>query len=37
MKLKIKHIMRDLDLELLNDQKALQRDIRSEMLSRPSV
>lgn len=37
MKLKIKHIMRDLDLELLNDQKALQRDIRSEMLSRPGV
>ena len=29
--------MRDLDLELLNDQKALQRDIRSEMLSRPGV
>jgi len=37
MKLKIKHIMRDLDLELLTDQQSMMRDIKSEMLSRPGV
>ncbi|MDO9629916.1 MAG: HPr(Ser) kinase/phosphatase [Acholeplasmataceae bacterium] len=37
MKLKIKHLVRDLDLELLTDEKALQREVKSEMLARPGV
>ncbi|MCR3906514.1 MAG: HPr(Ser) kinase/phosphatase [Tenericutes bacterium] len=37
MKLKIKHLIQDLDLELLSDKKALNREIKSEMLSRPGV
>ena len=37
MKLKIKHLVRDLDLELLTNEKALQREIKSEMLARPGV
>jgi HPr kinase/phosphorylase len=37
MKLKVKHLVRDLDLELLNDKTCMNRDIKSEMLSRPGV
>jgi HPr kinase/phosphorylase len=37
MKLKIKHLIQDLDLELLSNKKALDREIKSEMLSRPGV
>ncbi|MDY0075138.1 MAG: HPr kinase/phosphorylase, partial [Acholeplasmataceae bacterium] len=37
MKLKIKHLIRDLQLELLSDIKHLQREVKSEMLSRPGV
>ena len=37
MKLKIKHLIQDLDLELLSNKKALEREIKSEMLSRPGV
>lgn len=37
MKLKIKHLVRDLDLELFTNEKALQREIKSEMLARPGV
>ncbi len=37
MKLKIKHLIDDLDLELLSHKKALEREIKSEMLSRPGV
>jgi HPr kinase/phosphorylase len=37
MKLKIKHIVRDLRLELLTNEKSLQNEIKSEMLSRPGV
>ncbi|MDR4967992.1 MAG: HPr(Ser) kinase/phosphatase, partial [Acholeplasmataceae bacterium] len=32
-----KHLIQDLDLELLSDKKALNREIKSEMLSRPGV
>jgi len=37
MRLKIKHLVKDLDLELLTDQKGMEREIKSEMLSRPGV
>lgn len=37
MKLKIKHLIRDLDLDLLSNKKSLEREIKSEMLSRPGV
>lgn len=37
MKLKIKHLVRDLALELLNDNSSREREIKSEMLSRPGV
>ncbi|PKK93645.1 MAG: HPr(Ser) kinase/phosphatase [Tenericutes bacterium HGW-Tenericutes-6] len=38
MKLKIKHLITDLNLELINNnQKTLNREIKSEMLSRPGV
>ncbi|HAX01962.1 MAG TPA: HPr(Ser) kinase/phosphatase [Acholeplasmataceae bacterium] len=37
MMLKIKHLTRALSLELLNDIKCMNREIKSEMLSRPGV
>jgi len=37
MVLKIKHLIRDLNLVLLNDAKTLENEIKSEMLSRPGV
>ena len=37
MKLKIKHLIRDLDLELLTNSESLQREVKSEMLARPGV
>jgi HPr kinase/phosphorylase len=37
MKLKIKHLIRDLGLELLTNDKSLEREVKSEMLSRPGV
>jgi HPr kinase/phosphorylase len=37
MVLKIKHLIRDLKLTLLNDSKTLENEIKSEMLSRPGV
>jgi len=37
MRLKIKHLVKDLDLELLTNQKGMEREIKSEMLSRPGV
>jgi HPr kinase/phosphorylase len=37
MKLKIKHIVKDLRLELLTNECCLQNEIKSEMLSRPGV
>ena len=37
MKLKIKHIVQDLNLELLTNKKTMEREIKSEMLSRPGV
>jgi HPr kinase/phosphorylase len=37
MVLKIKHLIRDLKLVLLNDSKTLENEIKSEMLSRPGV
>lgn len=37
MKLKIKHLLRDLDLILMTSQKTAEREIKSEMLSRPGV
>jgi len=37
VKLKIKHVIKDMDLELLSDQKSLEREVKSEMLSRPGV
>jgi len=37
MVLKIKHLVRDLKLTLLNDSKTLENEIKSEMLSRPGV
>ena len=37
MKLKIKHVIKDMDLELLSDEKSLERAVKSEMLSRPGV
>jgi HPr kinase/phosphorylase len=37
MRLKIKHLVADLDLELLTNKKGLEREIKSEMLSRPGV
>jgi HPr kinase/phosphorylase len=37
MKLKVKHLTRDLDLELMSSTKSLDREIKSEMLSRPGV
>jgi HPr kinase/phosphorylase len=33
----VKHIIRDLDLQLLNDPTCMNREIKSEMLSRPGV
>ncbi|MCD8562126.1 MAG: HPr(Ser) kinase/phosphatase [Acholeplasmataceae bacterium] len=37
MMLRIKHLTRALSLELLNDIKCMNREIKSEMLSRPGV
>ncbi len=37
MKLKIKHVIKDMDLILLSDEKSLERQVKSEMLSRPGV
>lgn len=37
MKLKIKHVIKDMELELLSDPKSLEREVKSEMLSRPGV
>ena len=37
MTLKIKHLIKDLNLVLLNDPKTLENEIKSEMLSRPGV
>mgnify|MGYP001176843840 CR=1 FL=1 len=37
MKLKIKHVARDLNLHVLNDKKCMENQIKSEMLSRPGV
>ncbi|MBN2300149.1 MAG: HPr(Ser) kinase/phosphatase [Acholeplasmataceae bacterium] len=37
MKLKIKNVIEDMDLELLSNPKSLQREVKSEMLSRPGV
>ena len=37
MKLKIKHIVQDIELELLTNKKTMEREIKSEMLSRPGV
>lgn len=37
MKLKIKHVIKDMDLDLLSNQKSLDREVKSEMLSRPGV
>ncbi len=37
MKLKVKHIIRDLNLSLMNDPSCMAREIKSEMLSRPGV
>ncbi|MBU1141396.1 MAG: HPr(Ser) kinase/phosphatase [Firmicutes bacterium] len=37
MKLKIKHVVQDMDLELISNQKSLEREVKSEMLSRPGV
>ncbi len=37
MKLKIKHIVKDLQLKLLTDDTSLENEIKSEMLSRPGV
>lgn len=37
MKLRIKHILKDLDLILLTTEKTSERQIKSEMLSRPGV
>lgn len=37
MKLKIKHVIKDMDLKLLSDEKSLEREVKSDMLSRPGV
>ncbi len=37
MKLKIKHVINDMELDLLSDPKSLEREVKSEMLSRPGV
>jgi len=37
MKLKIKHVIQDMDLILLSDEKSLEREVKSQMLSRPGV
>lgn len=37
MNLKIKHLVRDINLELLNDLSCMKREVKSEMLSRPGV
>lgn len=37
MRLKIKHLISDLNLVLLNDKSTLENEIKSEMLSRPGV
>jgi HPr kinase/phosphorylase len=37
MTLRIKHLIKDLNLVLLNDSKTLENEIKSEMLSRPGV
>lgn len=37
MKLKIKHVIQDMDLVLLSNPKSLEREVKSEMLSRPGV
>lgn len=37
MKLKVKHIVKDLKLEVLTNEYSLQNEIKSEMLSRPGV
>lgn len=37
MKLKVKHLIKDLNLEVLAGHNALEREIKAEMLSRPGV
>lgn len=37
MKLKIKNLIQDMDLRLLSEKKALETEIKSQMLSRPGV
>ncbi len=37
MKLKVKHLVKDLHLEVLTGESALQREVKAEMLSRPGV
>lgn len=37
MKLKVKHLIKDLDLELVSGKKGLENEIMVEMLSRPGV
>ncbi len=37
MKLKIKNVIQDMNLNLLTTSKSLQREVKSEMLSRPGV
>lgn len=37
MKLKVKHLVKDLHLEVLAGEKAMDREVKAEMLSRPGV
>lgn len=37
MKLKVKHLVKDFNLEVLAGEKALEREVTAEMLSRPGV
>ena len=37
MKLKVKHLVKDLDLELISGKKGLENEVTVEMLSRPGV
>lgn len=37
MKLKVKHLVKDLHLELLTAEEALENEVKAEMLSRPGV
>ncbi len=37
MKLKVKHLVKDLHLEILAGEKAVEREVKAEMLSRPGV